>query len=174
MSRVRWRKYPLADCYAIGQLQLLEKGIVDIGGCRFRQGDSIHAVFDGGFRVIRPAGPGHFLVLERPYGIPTLFTFEDGTWVRWVRLYHLGQWRFYCHDVIRTWSIASPLVFVHICVYPCAFVIALLMLFPAKWVACAAGCAAAVLLIRFAFQLWRDRADRIAEDVLIFDPAHGS
>ena len=174
MKRMRWRKYTLPDGYTIGQLQLDQRGTAAIAGKRFRPDEPILEVFDGGFRVVRPSGLGQFLVLERPYGIPLLFTFEGGAWVRWVRLYQIGQWRFYCHDVIRTWSIASPFIFARLGVFACAVMLGLKMLFPLKWLVWVSAIVAASLVVRFTIQVWRDRATRIAEDVLPLDPVHKS
>lgn len=174
MKPMRWRKYTLPDAYTIGQLQLDQRGTATIAGKRFRPDEPILAVFDGGFRVVRPSGLGQFLVLERPYGIPVFFTFEGGVWIRWVRLYQMGQWRFYCHDVIRGWGIASPIIFARLGVFACALVLGLMMLFPLKWLVWVAASVAASLLIRFAIQVWRDRAARIAEEVLPLDPVQES
>jgi len=108
MKRPLWRSYPVTQ-FNLGTLLLSKDGSVEVERSRFRQLEAIDAVLDHTTHVHRPSGPGSFLVVRRAGRIPMVFSYDGGTWKRWVRLYRVGWWRNLLHDVVRTWGIGSPL-----------------------------------------------------------------
>lgn len=110
MRKPRWRVYPVGEFY-FHSLALYDDGIVMLGQKRLREDEPIDVLMEDKYRITRPGGFGQFLVVETPHGMPLLFRFEDGTWMRWIHLHRVGQWRFWIHDVVRTWGVGSPFVF---------------------------------------------------------------
>lgn len=131
MSASQWRCFPV-QLFCHGNVTLQDNGIVSVGRAQFRLNEAIHVNLDAGRRVVRPAGPGQFLVVECGNALPLLFTYEAGVWKRWVRLYYVGQWRYWFHDVVRSWGFGSPLLLLALAVYAWTIIRGLYLLLSTK------------------------------------------
>jgi hypothetical protein len=96
--------------FQFGTLELRKDGVVRVNECRFSVGEAIDLTFDSGYRALRPSGPDEFLVFRRAGSLPMVFSFENGVWKRWVRVFRIGHWRFVFRDLFRSWGIGAPFV----------------------------------------------------------------
>lgn len=161
MKSPSWRSYQVSEFFFQG-LQLCEDGDVELAGQSYWQGQAIDVSFGLGNRIVRPPGFGEFLVIRRPDGIPLLFTYDNGSWHRWVRLYRVGQWRFWLRDLIRTWGVGAPMILAAYGVYAWTIIRGLYLLLATKTLI-ALGIIVALLLLWNRWHLSRIRKSQAVE-----------
>lgn len=109
MKRLMWRSYPVQN-FRLAGIYLQDDGRVIVNAhIRIRRDDPIDEKVGEELHLTRPEGVDQFLIIQQPGRIPQVFRYRDGVWERWVRMFRVGRWRFWFHDIVRTWGMGTPL-----------------------------------------------------------------